>query len=604
MLSFLILNYFGCTGGPDVKIGTVNQPPSATILAPADGSSFNESTTIDFEAMISDSYDDPPDLNVVWSSDIDAELVGGAPASPDGTLIYSTANLSPGLHTISLTVYDSDEANTTSSISVEIIDLPEDPAIEILHPAGDDLAVEGENFNLVASAWDARGNLETLLVTMTSDLDGEICIINASEEGLAECEHTFSSGEHLLEFTVINEMGYDATASTYFDVTALVDVDNDEDGFTENQNDCDDADPSIYPGAPEVENGFDDNCDGTIDEGTDAYDDDGDGYTEHENDCNDGDFNVNPDAIEVEDGIDNNCNGVTDEGTNAYDDDGDGVSENDGDCNDVNANIYPGAVETENGTDDDCDGYTDEGTNAYDDDNDGVSENQGDCNDGNATIYPGAPEVENGTDDDCDGITDEGTNAYDDDGDGYTENAGDCNDGNPNVKPGVAEVCGDGIDNNCNSLYDEQNAQGCTTYYRDSDFDGYGDGGFSECWCNAGGSTGEYDVTNSQDCYDGNANARPGQTGYFTTSRGDGSYDYNCNNSEAKQYSVSGACNSAVESIWNLDCSVDTVGWDGGVPGCGSSAYYILDNDSCSWDGGLSCGEGGPSYTTRTQACN
>jgi hypothetical protein len=46
------------------------------------------------------------------------------------------------------------------------------------------------------------------------------------------------------------------------------------------------------------------------------------------------------------------------------------------------------------------------------------------------------------------------------------------------------------------------------------------------------------------------------------------------------------------------------VGWDGSVPACGASGYYILDNDSCSWNGGLSCTEGGPSYNTRTQACN
>jgi len=38
----------------------------------------------------------------------------------------------------------------------------------------------------------------------------------------------------------------------------------------------------------------------------------------------------------------------------------------------------------------------------------------------------------------------------------------------------------------------------------------------------------------SLDCYDSNANARPNQTSCFTTNRGDGSYDYNCNGASTK----------------------------------------------------------------------
>lgn len=42
------------------------------------------------------------------------------------------------------------------------------------------------------------------------------------------------------------------------------------------------------------------------------------------------------------------------------------------------------------------------------------------------------------------------------------------------------------------------------------------------------------------DCYDGNANAKPGQTTWFTTNRGDGSFDYDCNSSQQKNYEYSG----------------------------------------------------------------
>ena len=52
-------------------------------------------------------------------------------------------------------------------------------------------------------------------------------------------------------------------------------TDDDGDGLSEDEGDCDDSDPSVVPGADERENGVDDDCDGLIDE--DFEDADGDG---------------------------------------------------------------------------------------------------------------------------------------------------------------------------------------------------------------------------------------------------------------------------------------------------------------------------------------
>lgn len=76
------------------------------------------------------------------------------------------------------------------------------------------------------------------------------------------------------------------------------------------------------------------------------------------------------------------------------------------------------------------------------------------------------------------------------------------------------------------------------TMYPDNDGDGYTIGSVSNV-CIGGASTtgnvGRLSAPSGQsDCYDGNANAKPGQTGYFDQPRGDGhptlSYDYDCNN--------------------------------------------------------------------------
>jgi serine protease AprX len=76
------------------------------------------------------------------------------------------------------------------------------------------------------------------------------------------------------------------------------------------------------------------------------FDDDGDGYTDNQGDCNDFDLSIYPNATEIcSDGIDQNCDGKDLICPEDIDNDGDTYTENDGDCDDSNSSIYPGAEE-------------------------------------------------------------------------------------------------------------------------------------------------------------------------------------------------------------------------------------------------------------------
>jgi len=95
-------------------------------------------------------------------------------------------------------------------------------------------------------------------------------------------------------------------------------VDDDNDGYTINDGDCDDADDSTYPGAEEVLDGVDNDCNGIADDV--GQDDDGDGWYSGAGDCDDTDPAVNPDAAEILDTLDQNCNDLADEGLILYGD--------------------------------------------------------------------------------------------------------------------------------------------------------------------------------------------------------------------------------------------------------------------------------------------
>jgi hypothetical protein len=318
----------------------------------------------------------------------------------------------------------------------------------------------------------ATGDSETRTFTLTngSELDADPLSLSTSNPAFAITPAAASLGPgESIELTVTftapdaaiarGEAGGEGPAGPLPTVMLLANAceegdptlyDTDGDGNSACGTDCDDSRADVHPGASELCDGVDQDCDGTIDEETTCYDDDGDGLTESEGDCNDGDPTVSPAMTEdYTNGKDDDCDGVVDYGS--ADADGDGYGASGGDCDDADASVYPSAPETPDGDDDDCDGIIDEGTTAYDDDGDGYSEDAGDCDDSTTATSPVAAEAADWIDNDCDGTVDEGTTYRDDDGDGFTEVGGDCDDANAAIHPAATEVSGNGIDEDCTS---------------------------------------------------------------------------------------------------------------------------------------------------------
>jgi alpha-tubulin suppressor-like RCC1 family protein len=231
--------------------------------------------------------------------------------------------------------------------------------------------------------------------------------------------------------------------------------------------DCNDDDPQIYSGKPEVCDGKDNDCDGIVDNGVLLVfmkDKDRDGYSDGVSqlscalpspdfkpaneilgyDCNDEDPEIYSGKSEICDYKDNDCDGLVDEGVRTLfwiDNDRDGYGDKDSepveacfpptskhvqnnlDCDDSARSVYPGApLVCGNLVDEDCDGnieillWEDKDGDSYTTEQvcantlaEGLTSvsKPYDCNDLDPLAYPGAYERLNNQDDDCDGIPDD-----------------------------------------------------------------------------------------------------------------------------------------------------------------------------------------------------
>jgi hypothetical protein len=429
-----------------------------------------------------------------------------------------------------------------------------------------------------------------------------------------------------------SESGVDSGSSVETGESASPSTDLDEDGFTSDE-DCDDSNPDIHPDAIEICNDVDDNCDGLIDDAdptvdpasqSDWYgDQDSDGYGNESDlvqaciapsayvaesaagfDCDDSDPAFHPGAVEWDctDPNDYNCDGSV----GYADEDGDGFAACE-DCDDALFAINEDAVEICDGIDNDCDGWVDDmdpdvaGASTWYGDADGDSyggqqftatacdapqgyvDNSDDCNDVDSSTYPGATEVCDEADNNCDGDIDEGveTTWYaDTDNDGYGDSTStteacsvppgyvwdgtDCDDSSATTNPASYEVC-DGADNNCDGVTDEDSALDVSTWYADSDADGFGDPATTDLDCNQ--PTGY--VSDDTDCDDAAVGTYPGADEYCD------SVDTDCDGT----LDESGALDA---DTWYEDADGDGYGNASSFDiACDQPSSYVADDTDC-----------------------
>ena len=540
----------------DVQVTSTDDAPVVDLLRPADGSGFLPTEVVELCANVDDEAGlDALEITLASSVDGILEPTWG---DCDGGNLGAELVLSDADHLLTLSAVDGRGQAGVATATVLATDNAE-PSCELLSPVDEDWVELGESWLIKALVDDGESGAASLLVEVGSDLDGLLWQEVVPSNGEIGFNWTpANSGDHLLTLLAVDPRGLTSACQ----VGVYVDpcLDEDDDGFTTCDDDCDDLDDTSHPGGTEVADGADNDCDGEVDEGTSLGDDDGDGFTEADGDCDDTDADIHPDAEETPyDGIDQDC---SDGDADDLDSDGYAGGEDGSDCDDDDASVNPGATETwYDGTDQDCDGASD-----YDADGDGHDSDDhsgDDCDDGDASISPSAGEVwYDGTDSDCDGASD-----YDQDGDGYlhSDHGGDdCDDTDADVNPGETETWYDGTDSDCDGA---------------SDYDQDGDGYLHS---DHGGD----------DCDDTDADVNPGETETWydgTDSDCDGASDYDQDGDGYDSDSHSGSdCDDA-------DADVnpgETETWyDGTDRDCDGASDYDQDGDGDDHEdyGGADC---------------
>jgi hypothetical protein len=226
-----------------------------------------------------------------------------------------------------------------------------------------------------------------------------------------------------------------------------------------------------------------------------------------------------------------------------------------------------------------------------------------DCNDSDATIKPGADELcdENEVDEDCDGlINDADDNIAEDtlsawyadsDSDGFGDGAGeavmacadpsdgeevyfadntDCNDSDAAINPDAQEICDpDNVDEDCDGVADDEQAgtdpSTKSTWYMDSDSDGFGDAAEQMLMCDQPSGY----VADDTDCNDSEFTANPGAQEIC-----DG-LDNDCNDEVDEDAATDVA-------TWYADSDGDTYGDAGSTDiNCDQPSGYVADSTDC-----------------------
>ena len=108
----------------------VGEPPSATIDSPSNSDIYDVGELVVFQGTVSDGEDAVNTLQTTWTSNVDGELYSGV-ANSSGISQFPSSTLSAGVHSITMSVVDSDGLIAEDLINFRVNTPPTQPTVTL-----------------------------------------------------------------------------------------------------------------------------------------------------------------------------------------------------------------------------------------------------------------------------------------------------------------------------------------------------------------------------------------------------------------------------------------------------------------------------------------
>jgi hypothetical protein len=274
----------GCS---DSGVTVHNSSPDVTITSHSNGDEVSVGSAVTLRGAVSDD-DAAESLTAVWY--VNDEVVCDDVTPDENGVVSCQFDMTAMNATINLTATDPSNAAGNDTLTLTAMSGgAEAPVVTILEPKNNSESASGQTVIFRATVTDNADAPEDLLLSWTSDLDGDFSTQGADTSG----ESTFgyanlSEGTHIVTLTAVDTDGFyssdltvleigDCFQTWYYDLDAdgygiagkkTVEACDQPDGYAANDDDCDDMNPWVNPAATEeCEDGMDNNCDGSVDEG-------------------------------------------------------------------------------------------------------------------------------------------------------------------------------------------------------------------------------------------------------------------------------------------------------------------------------------------------
>ncbi|MCP4809912.1 MAG: hypothetical protein GY884_31645 [Proteobacteria bacterium] len=253
--------------------------PSVVILGPVDGDTFTFNQVFTVVGAVTDDLTAYDLLQASIVSSYDGILWEGYPEA-NGAVSVDLTQLTPmTTHVISLTAVDDEGKVGSDEVSV-YIDEDGRPTVAILSPGTGDTFWTTDLINLEAEVSDDIDDPQDLALAWSSDYDGTLWSGASDSSGTVSHAVSLTEGVHNVTLLAVDSETNEGSDSVSLTVIDPNNWDDDGDGQTENEGDCDDTDADIYTGNTEVCDEVDNDCDGDVNEDWwDGYEQNDDEYS-------------------------------------------------------------------------------------------------------------------------------------------------------------------------------------------------------------------------------------------------------------------------------------------------------------------------------------